>query len=178
MGFRNFEGFNQALLAKQAGRILTSPNSLCSRVLKARYFKSGCFLTANCPKGASYTWRSIAHGRELLKKGLVYRIGDGASVNVWQDNWIPRSGLMRPLGHKSNTVVHKVGELLLPDGGGWNVEKLNEIFFERDVEDIVQIPVGRAGSGDYFAWNYTKNGLFSVKSAYHLKMQLKSRSET
>ena len=31
---------------------------------------------------------------------------------------------------------------------------------------------GGPGTYDYLAWNYTKNGEFSVKSAYHLKMTL------
>jgi hypothetical protein len=26
---------------------------------------------------------------------------------------------------------------------------------------------------NYLAWNYTKNGVFSVKSTYHLKQQIK-----
>jgi hypothetical protein len=50
---------------------------------------------------------------------------------------------------------------------------LNECFFETDVNDVLKIPVGRAGSEDYMAWNYTKNGIFSVRSAYHLKQQMK-----
>jgi hypothetical protein len=80
---------------------------------------------------------------------------------------------MRPLGAKPNTApVTMVSDLLLADGLGWNVAKVNELFFEGDVEDILKIPVGRAGTGDYLAWNYTKNGVFTVKSAYHLKMQL------
>jgi hypothetical protein len=50
---------------------------------------------------------------------------------------------------------------------------LNDCFYETDVNDILKIPVGRAGSEDYMAWNYTKNGIFSVRSAYHLKQQMK-----
>jgi hypothetical protein len=53
------------------------------------------------------------------------------------------------------------------------VEKLNDCFFEVDVNDILKIPIGRAGTEDYLAWNYTKNGVFSVHLAYHLKQKLK-----
>jgi ribonuclease HI len=80
---------------------------------------------------------------------------------------------MRPLGIKPGKEVNLVSELLLPDGAGWNVGKLNDCFFEADVNDILKIPVGRVGSVDYMAWNYTKNGLFSVCLAYHLKQQIK-----
>jgi hypothetical protein len=172
MGFRNFSAFNQALLAKQAWRILTNPTSLCSRVLAARYFKKKGILTAECPKSASFTFRSILHGRDLLKEGTIWRIGNGSKVKVWEDNWIPRSGLKRPLGHKPHTEVSLVEELLQPNGQGWNEAKLNDTFFQGDVDDIMSVPVGRAGTDDYIAWNYTKNGVFSVKSAYHLKMQM------
>jgi hypothetical protein len=177
MGFQNYEDFNQALLAKQAWRMVTAPNSLCARVLRARYFENGDFLSAACPKKASYTWRSILHGRELLKEGLIWRVGNGSNINVWSQNWMPRSTLQKPFGHRPDVEVTKVQELLLPDGAGWNVNKLSECFFESDVADILKIPVGRAGSEDYLAWNYTKNGEFSVQSAYHLKRQLRLSQE-
>jgi hypothetical protein len=176
MGFRDNVDFNQALLAKQAWRMITNPESLCARVLRARYADGGDLLHAKCPKKASYTWCSVLHGRDLLKEGLVWIIGDGTKIKVWEHNWIPRSYHMRPLGIKPGMEVNLISELLLPNGAGWNVDKLNDCFFEMDVNDILKIPVGRAGSVDYMAWNYTKNGLFSVRSAYHLKQQLKKEA--
>jgi ribonuclease HI len=109
----------------------------------------------------------------LLKEGLIWRVGNGADIDIWTSNWIPRSTLQRPFGHKPNQEVRKVEGMLMPEGGGWNLQKLNEVFFENDVEDISKIPIGRAGSVDYIAWNYTKNGIFSVWSTYHLKQQIR-----
>jgi hypothetical protein len=158
MGFRDYGDFNQALLAKQAWRMATNPDSLCARVLKARYFGDGDFMSARCPKRSSFTWKSILYGRELLKEGVVWRIGSGEKIKALEDNWIPRSYHMRPLGTKPDQIVDTVSELLLDNGAGWDVEKLNECFFEVDVNDILKIPVGRAGTADYLAWNYTKKG--------------------
>jgi hypothetical protein len=64
LGFWDFEAFNQALLAKQAWRILTVSDSLCARVLKARYFKNSDLMHAGCPGQGSFSWRSILHGRD------------------------------------------------------------------------------------------------------------------
>lgn len=67
MGFRDMVLFNQAMLAKQGWNLLTDPDSLCARVLKGRYFPQGDFWNAAAPRSASYTWRSILFGRDLLK---------------------------------------------------------------------------------------------------------------
>ena len=47
-----------------------------------------------------------------------------------------------------------------------------EMFSPDDAADILQIAVRGAGVDDYLAWNYTKNGIFMVISAYHLKMSM------
>lgn len=46
MGFRQLHGFNLAMLGKQAWKLLTMPESLMTRLLKAKYFPSCSFLHA------------------------------------------------------------------------------------------------------------------------------------
>ena len=40
------------------------------------------------PSG-SYAWRSILKGREVLVRGARWRVGDGESIKVWDDPWLP-----------------------------------------------------------------------------------------
>lgn len=76
---------------------LSFPETLCAQVLGAKYFHGKSVLEAKATKGISYTWRSILKGVQLLKEGIIWRIGDGKSVNIWTDPWIPRNDTRRVL---------------------------------------------------------------------------------
>ena len=91
MGFRNMCAFNQALLARQAWRLLTKPESMCAQVLKAKYYPYGKLEDTVFTGNASSSWQAISHGLDLLKKGLIWRVGNGRSIRIWRDNWIPRN---------------------------------------------------------------------------------------
>lgn len=47
------------------------------------------FLKANNCMCSSYVSHSILHGRDLLIKGLRWSTGDGKSVRIFSDPWLP-----------------------------------------------------------------------------------------
>jgi hypothetical protein len=74
MGFRDMKMFNQALLARQAWRLLQNPESLCAQVLRAKYYPNGNLIETVFTGNASSTWQTIEYGLELLKKRVIWRI--------------------------------------------------------------------------------------------------------
>ncbi|GMN47639.1 hypothetical protein TIFTF001_016825 [Ficus carica] len=115
------------------------PSSLMARVLKAKYISNSNFLEANIGNNASYVWRSIVSGRELLKEGLRWRIGDDKNVLVFKDPWISRPTLFQPISRPSlNTENLKISGLMSPFG--WHKEKLESILLLMDQELVWSIP--------------------------------------
>jgi hypothetical protein len=118
LGFRDFRLFNQALLARQAWRLLIKPDSLCARVLKAKYYPNGRLEDTVFSGNASSTWQAITHGLDLLKKGLIWRVGNGQSIRIWRDAWIPRPTTYKPVSSKRRCILRFVSELIDQFGNG------------------------------------------------------------
>jgi hypothetical protein len=96
IGYRDLHLFNLAMLAWQGWRIMQNPDSLCAHLLRAKYCTNNSSLQAKEGPGISYTWRSIVRGLQALQKGLIWRIGDGVQVKIWEDPWI-MNGIRRPI---------------------------------------------------------------------------------
>jgi hypothetical protein len=171
LGYKDLYAFNLAMLAKQGWRLLTKPESLCARVLKARYYPNFSVLQAECQNGISYAWRSVLKGIELLKRGIIKRVGDGKTINIWQDPWLPRLWSRKPITRKKNNIITKVSELINPVTGSWDSQLVREIFLSQDASLILSIPLVD-DMQDHWAWHFEENGQFSVKSAYRLKRKL------
>ncbi|XP_050222576.1 uncharacterized mitochondrial protein AtMg00310-like [Mercurialis annua] len=124
LGFCNLRAFNLAMLAKQAWRFIQSPQSLCARVYKAKYFPNVDFLHACSRHGSSYAWNSIMEGRKLLDSGIAWRIGNGQSVNVREDNWITTARYMKPLSHFDSPADCKVSYFIDDNSATWDIDKL------------------------------------------------------
>jgi hypothetical protein len=168
MGFRDMELFNQAMLGRQCWRLITDPSSLCARVLQEHYYPNGDFLEAACPRSASYTWRSILHGRKLIEKGIRWGVGDVTKVKIMEDYWIPghRPFMLKPL--VPLVQGQTVSSLLAADARSWNELSVCSIFVEDVAEKVLQILISRFGGDDFVMWPHTHFGIYSIRSAYHL----------
>jgi hypothetical protein len=92
MGFRDLEIFNLALLAKQGWRIIQQSESLVAQVLRDKYFPNSTLLQASLGRNPSYAWRSIFKAKAIIEKGMLWRVGNGETIKIWGDRWLPNSG--------------------------------------------------------------------------------------
>ncbi|XP_013608474.1 PREDICTED: uncharacterized mitochondrial protein AtMg00310-like [Brassica oleracea var. oleracea] len=88
LGFRDFQSFNIALLAKIGWRLLQNPECLLGKVLFGKYCQDNNILQATDSSSMSHGWRSVLAGRDLLLENLGWVVEDGASINIWYDPWL------------------------------------------------------------------------------------------
>ncbi|KAL5553367.1 hypothetical protein UlMin_040768 [Ulmus minor] len=176
MGFKDLSLFNQALLGKQVWRITQNPQSLVVQVLKARYFPYSSIWEAEALSNASYVWKSILWGRNLVAHGMRWRVGNGSKISVYNSRWIPKPWNFKvcsPRTLPNNSLVAD----LLDENGRWNVPLISQMFLNFEAKIILALPrpaVGcfSADKQDSYCWHYDAKCLYSVKSAYHLGMEL------
>lgn len=101
LGFRDIETFNDALLAKIGWRLIKEPQSLLARVLMGKYARNCSFLDCPSPETASHGWRSVLAGRDILRKGLSWAVGNGDTIRLWDDPWLSFQRPMQPIGPPS-----------------------------------------------------------------------------
>jgi hypothetical protein len=171
MGFRDLHCFNLAMLAKQVWRLIAEPDSLCARVLRAKYFPSGDILNCKLKKGSSYTWQSIWAGIQTFKRGHIWRVGDGTQINIWDDPWISSSPNRKIATRRGNIVYTRVSELIDVENNCWDEEIIRGIFWPIDAQRILNIPLARGMMDDFISWHITKTGVFSVRSCYFVEWE-------
>lgn len=179
LNFRDLKGFNQALIAKQIWRILSKSKSRVAEVLNSIYFLDTSILEAQLGSRPSFLWKSLLCWRDLLRLGLRIRIGNGESIRVSHDPWIPRCDTFKPIGVNPSFIQARASNFLDSEGN-WSLSKLKEAFQDEDIEIIRRLPTNRK-MHDKWIWHFDKKG-DSVKSGYknfvnsHLKNSSSNRN--
>ena len=124
-------------------------------------------MEARTPNNASYIWKSIIKGMEVIKCGAVQRIGLGNSIQVWGDNWLPVENNPRVLSPKldeSGTVW--VSDLIDLVYRTWREDVIDQVFYDFEATIIKNIPLCLSMQEDILIWPFNPNGEYSVKSSY------------
>ncbi|PWA52848.1 reverse transcriptase domain, Reverse transcriptase zinc-binding domain protein [Artemisia annua] len=169
----SLKAFNFALLQKWRWRLVTSPNSLWVRVVKAIHGDD----TGIDLKGCIFngTWANIVKSYSMLQSKdiipmhtLRHKVGNGSSIRFWKDNWIGNGSL----SSKYNRLFHLEvdANCLLSDrlsNGSWswnwsrqNLGSRNEEALENLLTEIAHVSVNR--SPDSWKWSIAHDDMFSV----------------
>ena len=178
LGFRNLKLFNLALLAKQGWRLQTNSSSLFCRVFQAKYFPHRSFVDANMGRNPSYAWWSLMVAQGVVWKGIRWQVGDGESIRVWCDKWVPKPSTYRVVTpEKQSPRVTLVKDLINKGCFEWDRDLVKRCFNAEDASAILGIPLSSMGRKDRLIWAACKSGKFSVKSAYELAYEEKTEQD-
>ena len=117
-------------------------SSLVYKVLKAKYFPTCDFIHASIGNNPSYTWRSLISTQSLVNEGLRWRVGNGANIKVWQENWLPWGLTYRVTSPRLFLSLDtRVADLIDSNTAKWKNEVLDCLFLPFEADLIKSIPL-------------------------------------
>uniref|UniRef100_A0A803PDB4 RNase H type-1 domain-containing protein n=1 Tax=Cannabis sativa TaxID=3483 RepID=A0A803PDB4_CANSA len=148
-------------------KVITEPESLLSRVLKALYFPNETFFEAKLGHFGSSVWKGLLWGRDLLTKGYRWCVGDGRKIRINEDPWLPRQ---IPFQLRTKVPIPQDVTLnsLLTTNGDWKINEVSSWFHNDDIPWVLGI-IPSTHQPDWITWGLNNNGHYSVASGYKLR---------
>lgn len=107
--------------------------------------------------------------KPMLKDGIRWCVGNGKSIKIWEDAWIPSMVSDRIISPRpAMDIGEKVANLIAHDKVEWNMGLVRSIFLPFEAKNILSIPISPMNPTDTQMQAKTPNGILSVKSAYRV----------
>ena len=147
--------------------MILETDSLLYQCFKARYFPQSTFLDAVESPNSSFVWRSIMAALPILKSGYCWRVGNGSSIRVLGDKWIPNQPTNKII-HPANGDINDwlVSDQIDHDLHSWQTDVAMTMFHREDAEALCKISL---------SWRYvclTPSSGFTIKMGCSLSNQL------
>ncbi|KAL3518510.1 hypothetical protein ACH5RR_021099 [Cinchona calisaya] len=102
---------------------------------------------------------------------MCRKVGNGRSINIWEDKWLPHSKTKRISSNRGeNCNLEKVQELI--QGFRWNQRLLHQYFCMEDVKEILKIPICLSVSDDKWWWLNDVSGRYTFSSGYKVSLEI------
>ena len=124
----------------------------------------------------SYAWKSLFQAKYVLKKGLVWRVGNRQSINIRNDKWISKfscSNIVSPISVLPSDA--KVCDLIDAKSHSWKSELIHQEFLPHEASLIIGILLSCQAIPDTQVWLLMPQGSYSTRSAYKLLLDSSKR---
>lgn len=103
--------------------------------------------------------------KEEIGNGIWRKVGNGRSINIWEDAWVPDNPGGKITSSKSlGCELSKVEELI--SNFRWNYPLIFRTFNKKDAGNILKIPVSLASREDSNFWIHSPTGQYTAKTGY------------
>lgn len=135
-------------------------------MLKERYYRHQSVLKAGVGSNPSYIWRLLQWSKGLLETGLLWRVGDGKSIQIFEDHWIPtmQEKISKPDFPRAN--VSTVNSLI--KDGECDVELITSNFNPYVAGKFIKISLLVLRMSDSLFWRFEAKGQYKVRDGCRL----------
>lgn len=109
LGLRKTSTVNNAFMLKSIWNLCNKQNSLWVDTIRGKYnFHREGLPRVNITKSGSNFWRGLCKNWEKFQKHIIWKLGNGESIRLWEDSWMPQLGNLKDLatqGIDCNTNV-------------------------------------------------------------------------
>ncbi|KAI5400541.1 hypothetical protein KIW84_065432 [Lathyrus oleraceus] len=119
-----------------------------------------------------YIWKSIVELRPTLDNLSYWEVGNGSSINVWEDTWVAPNIVLQDHVQVHAIPRNSVTSLkdLISSYGSWNWNLLSKIFSDSVLIKLQAITplIPLESMADIYLWNGSASGMLFVSSLYDL----------
>ena len=117
----------------------------------------------------SYAWQSVLKARSVISLSSRWRIGDGRTMKIWGDNWLPDQFSGKVISpQKSLPNNAKVYTLIDEEAHSWLEDRITTEFLPHEAQSISSLLLSNRCVNDELIWKGTSQGVYSTESAYKL----------
>jgi hypothetical protein len=165
LGIKRIEVWNKASMLNHIWNLFTKAGSLWVAWINTNRLKGRCLWEISIPNSCSWSWKKLLKLRDIAKRFISFKVGNGSRVFLWFDHWPPAWYLLETFGHR---IVHDSGfplrsklEVAIKNGE-WNWP-----LARSDALVVIQSKLFDVGIGDtdLAVWN-AKNGQYTCADAW------------
>ncbi|KAK3223102.1 hypothetical protein Dsin_010127 [Dipteronia sinensis] len=154
-------------------KLLSKPNSLVAKVLKNRYYSATSLMKVEKCSTGLVVWNSILWGRGILGAGTRWCIGNGATITINFDRWIPHPSTFQIVSPCVFGDMATMNDPMLPPEG-WNIPLIRESFVQDNMEKILSLPTASTRIDDIMIWHFDRMRAYSVRNGYKVGLEMET----